>query len=62
MKQVYKNGKLVAEDGVMKEGILAAEKRSVETPVRVGDSFHLKEIEPQDLSMEKRVIPSVCCA
>ncbi len=54
VKQVYKNGKLVAENGVMKEGILAAENRSVETPVRVGDSFHLKEIRPEDLAVEKK--------
>lgn len=54
VKQVYKNGKLVAENGVMKEEILAAERRSVETPARVGDSFRLKEICPEDLRMEKK--------
>ena len=54
VKQVYKNGKLVAENGVMKEGILAAEQRSVETPARVGDSFHLNEIRPEDFRMEKK--------
>ena len=54
VKQVYKNGKLVAENGVMKEGILAAEQRSVETPARVGDSFNLNEIRPEDFRMEKK--------
>ena len=54
VKQVYKNGKLVAENGVMKDEILAAEQRSVETPVRVGDSFHLNEIRPEDFRMEKK--------
>ncbi len=54
VKQVYKNGKLVAENGVMKEEILAAEKRSVETPARVGDSFHLNEIRPEDFRVEKK--------
>ena len=54
VKQVYKNGKLVAENGIMKEGVLAAEQRSVETPARVGDSFHLNEIRPEDFRMEKK--------
>lgn len=54
VRQVYKNGKLVAENGVMKEGILAAEKNHVETPLRVGDSFHLKEICPEDLHIGKK--------
>ncbi len=53
VKQVYKNGKLVAENGVMKKEILAAEQRSVETPARVGDSFHLDEIRPEDFHVEK---------
>ncbi len=54
VKQVYKNGKLVAEKGIMKEEILAAEKRNVVTPVRVGDSFHLDEILQSDLHIEKK--------
>ncbi|GLC79489.1 adenine deaminase [Lacrimispora brassicae] len=54
VKQVYKNGKLVAENGVMKEEILAAEQRSVETPARVGDSFHLNKIRPEDFRVEKK--------
>jgi adenine deaminase len=54
VKQVYKNGKLVAENGVMKEEILAAEQRNVETPVRVGDSFHLDEIRPENFHVEKK--------
>lgn len=54
IKQVYKNGKLVAENGVMKEEILAAEQRSVETPARVGDSFHLNQIRPEDFRVEKK--------
>lgn len=54
VKQVYKNGKLVAENGVMKEEILAAEPQSVEPPVRVGDSFHLHEIRPEDFHVEKK--------
>jgi len=54
VKQVYKNGKLVAENGAMKEEILAAEQRSVETPVRVGDSFHLDEIHPEDFHIKKK--------
>ena len=54
VKQVYKNGKLVAENGVMKEEILAAEQRSVETPARVGDSFHLNQIRPEDFRVEKK--------
>lgn len=53
VEKVYKNGKLVAENGVMKEGILAAEKRSSATPVRVGESFHLKEITPEQLQVPK---------
>ena len=54
MEQVYKNGKLVAEKGSMKEGILAAEIKHIDTPVRVGDSFHLKEIVPEQLHIEKK--------
>lgn len=54
VEKVYQNGKLVAENGVMKEGILAAEKRSIATPVRVGESFHLKEITPEQLQIHKK--------
>lgn len=54
VRQVYKNGKLVAEDGHMTEGILAAEKRHTATPARVGDSFHLQEITPEQLKIEKK--------
>ena len=54
VEQVYKNGKLVAENGSMKEGILAAEIKHIDTPVRVGDSFHLKEIVPEQLHIEKK--------
>lgn len=54
VKQVYKNGKLVAENGGMKAEILAAEERSVETPVRVGDSFHLEETRPEDFHVKKK--------
>lgn len=54
VEQVYKNGKLVAENGVMKEGILAAEAKKIDTPARVGDSFHLKEIRPEQLAMKKK--------
>lgn len=54
VRQVYKDGKLVAENGVMKEEILAAEKRSGIIPVRVGDSFHLDEIRPGDFHIEKK--------
>ena len=54
VKQVYKDGKLVAENGEMLCGILNAEKRSVEPPVRVGDSFHMEEIRAEDLKIEKK--------
>lgn len=54
VEQVYKNGRLVAENGTMKEGVLAAERKNIETPVRVGDSFHLKELTPEQLYIEKK--------
>lgn len=54
VRQVYKNGKLVAENGCMKEGILAAESKYTETPARIGDSFHLREIEAEQLRIEKK--------
>lgn len=54
VNQVFKDGKLVAENGEMLKGILNAEERSVETPVRVGDSFHMKELRPEDLKVEKK--------
>ncbi|WP_077609698.1 adenine deaminase [Clostridium sp. Marseille-P2415] len=54
VRQVYKDGKLVAENGVMKTEIRAAEMRNAEMPVRVGDSFRLKEIRPEDFRIEKK--------
>ncbi|MEY8353370.1 adenine deaminase [Lachnospiraceae bacterium 54-53] len=54
VRQVYKNGRLVAENGMMKEEIPNREGRKAKTPLRVGDSFHLKEIRPEDLRMGEK--------
>lgn len=54
VQQVYKNGKLTAENGRMKDSVLAAEQRYTDTPARIGDSFHLREIEAGHLKIEKK--------
>ncbi len=54
VEKVYKNGKLVAEEGHMAEDILAAEKKITAIPPRVGDSFHLREITPEQLKIKKK--------
>lgn len=54
VKQVYKGGKLVAENYVMKEGAINAEKQCTALPKRVGDSFHMRELCPGDFHIEKK--------
>lgn len=54
IKQVYKDGKLVALNGSMKHETVPAEKRYKETPIRVSDSFHMKELSPEDFKIERK--------
>lgn len=51
VRKVYKEGRLVAEDGVMKENAPAAETPA---PLRVSDSFHIDEIHPEDLRFQQK--------
>lgn len=51
VKQVYKAGKLVAEDGCMKEAVLAGREYSSYVPERVGNSFHMKELVEENLKL-----------
>lgn len=52
--QVYKNGCLVAEHGICLSAPQAAKEWSEEIEDRVMDSFHMKEIEEQDLRLTER--------
>ncbi len=60
VEQVYKNGKLAAENGVMKAP--APPKTSKKPSLKVYDSFHLNEIMPEDLIIrEKGTMERVLC-
>ncbi len=55
IRQVYKAGKLAAEDGVCTETVLKKKKQAAwsrQVEERVFHSFHLKPIRPEDLKLE----------
>lgn len=54
IKQVYKAGKLAAENGCMKKEAFSSEKKPGETPIRVSDSFHMKRLSPEDFKAQKK--------
>lgn len=54
VRQFYKDGKLIAENGKMKENVQSEKEREVAIPASVGDSFHLPEIRQEDLQIEKK--------